>query len=104
MAWVDGTTAALREREGRLPPTAQQLAVLRWLSYGLQLPQVAYQLDMRLNTVKTHARRLYARLGASTAAHAVRIAFERGYLVEGDDVSDLAVPVDERELEDEVEA
>lgn len=103
MARGDGTTFALRAREGGDPPSSVQLQVLRWLSHGLSLPEVAHQLGMNINTVKTHVRRLYARLEVGRAAHAVRVGFERGLLVANDDLRDLEVSVDERELDDEVD-
>lgn len=97
------TSYALRRRERDVPPTAQQLRVLRWLSHGLTVQGTAYQLNMNVNTVKTHLRRLYARLGAINAAHAVRIALARGLLDLDDRGVDVGVPVEESNLEDEVD-
>lgn len=93
---------ALRDRSAHLVPTPQQVRFLELRSHGLSLRQVAYHMDMSYDTAKTHSRRLNARLGALSTAHAVRLAFERGYLTPGvPPVGQVDVP--EEDLEDEVD-
>lgn len=97
------STAALRKREEGLPLTDVQLTVLELLSHGLTLPAISRQLTVSVNTVKTHCRRLYARLGASNAPHAVRVGFEAGLLSTDPAASRDRVVVRESDLEDELE-
>lgn len=95
-------TEALHARSEHLPPTPQMIQLLKLRSHGLTLEQVAFHMGIATDTAKTHSQRLNARLGALSAAHAVRIGFERGYLTPGEsDVGQVAVPEDD--LEDEVD-
>lgn len=64
-----------------MTPTPTQLRLLELLSFGASLGVAARTMGISINSVKIHARRLYARLGADNAAHAVRVGFERGLLV-----------------------
>jgi DNA-binding NarL/FixJ family response regulator len=66
---VDG--AALSERE---------LEVLRRMSQGLTNAEIGQQLFITQDTVKTHARRLYRKLGVRDRAHAVATALRAGLL------------------------
>jgi LuxR family maltose regulon positive regulatory protein len=57
----------------RLSPS--ELRVLRYLPTNLSRPQIAAELSVSVNTVGTHIRRIYAKLGAedrSTAVHRAR--------------------------------
>lgn len=84
------TTAAMRVQQGDWELTARQVELLKLLSRGLSLRQVAQVMRLSVNSVKTHARRAYARLGANNAAHAVRRGFERGLLrADGEDGGDV---------------
>jgi LuxR family maltose regulon positive regulatory protein len=54
------------------PLSDSELRVLRYLPTNLTRPEIAGQLSVSLNTVNTHIRRIYAKLGAtdrSTAVH-----------------------------------
>jgi LuxR family transcriptional regulator, maltose regulon positive regulatory protein len=63
------TAAGAREMtEG---PSPAELAVLRGLAAGLSRRQIAEQLYISLNTVKSHTRELYRKLGVSSQAEAV---------------------------------
>lgn len=73
-----------RDGQRGLPPTAVQLAVLDLLSRGLTADAVATRLGVSVATVRTHVTRLYGRLDAVNAAHAVRRGFELGLLVVDD--------------------
>lgn len=77
------TTAELRVRQGHMTPTVKQLRLLELLSYGASYGEAGLVLGITVNSVKIHARRLYARLGANNAAHAVRVGLERGLLERG---------------------
>lgn len=61
--------------ERRLPSlTGQQERVLRLIALGNSSAAIAADLHITANTLKTHVRRLYARLGVNTRKEAVRIA------------------------------
>lgn len=60
--------------------TPRLVDVLQALAAGETLGETAARLRLSEDTVKTHRRRLYARLGARTGAHAVAIASGRGLL------------------------
>ena len=61
-------------------PTASELPVLRLLATELTQRQIAQELYLSHNTVKTHSRSLYRKLGATSRAEAVRRAAEVGLL------------------------
>ena len=52
-------------------PSAAELAVLQYLAVGLSRREIGARLYISLNTVKTHIRELYRKLGASSRADAV---------------------------------
>ena len=54
--------------------TARQAALLDLLCEGLSTPEIAAELYLTQNSVKTHLRRLYARLDARNRAHAAALA------------------------------
>ncbi|SDL57713.1 helix-turn-helix transcriptional regulator [Microbacterium azadirachtae] len=60
--------------------TRPELEVLTRLARGMKRPDIARELFRSINTVKTHQRSLYRKLGASSAAEAVALATESGYL------------------------
>ncbi|GAA1841129.1 LuxR C-terminal-related transcriptional regulator [Asanoa iriomotensis] len=49
-----------------------ELRVLRYLPTNLTRPEIAAELSVSLNTVNTHIRRIYAKLGATDRSAAVR--------------------------------
>ena len=61
-------------------PTAAELAVLRCLAAGLSRREIGARLYISLNTVKTHIRELYRKLGATSRADAVARAEALGLL------------------------
>ncbi|THV27117.1 helix-turn-helix transcriptional regulator [Glycomyces paridis] len=63
-----------------LPLTARELEVLRAMSDGLGNAEIGRLLFLSEDTVKTHARRLYRKLGARDRAHAVATAFRTGLI------------------------
>jgi ATP/maltotriose-dependent transcriptional regulator MalT len=61
-------------------PTGAELRVLRLLDSQRTLAEIASELYVTRDTVKSHVRRLYRRLGESTRAGAIATARERGLL------------------------
>ena len=74
--------AVTRARSGEVlaPPSAAELAVLRLLATNFTAPEIAAQLHLSVNTVRSHTRALYRKLGVSTRADAVARAAKRGLL------------------------
>lgn len=62
------------------PLSERELEVLRLLDSELDGPDIARELVVSLNTVRTHTRSIYAKLGVNSRAAAVRRAAELGLL------------------------
>jgi LuxR family maltose regulon positive regulatory protein len=62
------------------PLTERELDVLRLLAAGQSNPQIARALYVEVNTVKTHVKSLYGKLGVHSRVQAVRRARELGLL------------------------
>jgi LuxR family transcriptional regulator, maltose regulon positive regulatory protein len=62
------------------PLSESELRVLRYLPTNLTAPEIAGEMYVSLNTVKTHLRSLYAKLGVHTRAAAVTAARDLGLL------------------------
>ena len=60
--------------------TTAELRVLQFLPSHLSFPEVAEQLCVSPNTVKSHARAVYRKLNATSRAEAVDRARECGLL------------------------
>ena len=60
--------------------TVREAAVLRSLGGGSSLNEVAAQLYLSPNTLKTHTRRIYRKLGVSSRSEAVELARRRGMI------------------------
>ena len=58
------------------PLSARELEVLRLLATDLSGPDIARHLSVSLNTVRTHTKNIYAKLGATSRRVAVRRATE----------------------------
>ena len=73
-----------RPSAGGRPPTEplseSELRVLRYLPTNLTAPEIASELYVSRNTVKTHMRNLYAKLGTHHRAEAVKCARDLGLL------------------------
>lgn len=87
----DHVTAGLAELERRLvggdhadaalpPLTGREEAVLRLLQGSLPMREIAAELFVTVNTVKSHTRLVYRKLGVSSRAEAIRRARELGLL------------------------
>ena len=60
--------------------TQRELSVLRSMSHGLTNRQISRELWLSEDTVKTHARHLFMKLGARDRAHAVAIGIRSGLI------------------------
>jgi len=61
-------------------PSAAELAVLQYLAAGLTRREIGVRLYISLNTVKTHTRELYRKLGVTSRADAVARAEALGLI------------------------
>ena len=73
---VPGVDAAPTGR--RLTLTERELQVLRGMADGKSNAEIGRELFVSEDTVKTHARRLFRKLGARDRAHAVAAGFRSG--------------------------
>lgn len=73
---VQRALSVRHDHGGRL--TAQERVVLHRLTSQRSLDEVAADLDVSVNTVKTHVRAIYAKLGVNNRRTAVIAARERG--------------------------
>ena len=58
--------------------SARELDVLRLLRSDLSGPEIARELHVSLNTLRTHTQRIYTKLGVRSRREAVRRAAELG--------------------------
>jgi LuxR family transcriptional regulator, maltose regulon positive regulatory protein len=79
---TDDKPAAPRDEPARLPEplSRSEVRVLRFLPTNLSAPEVAGQLSVSVNTVRTHMRHLYEKLGAHSRTEAVEQARNLGLL------------------------
>jgi LuxR family maltose regulon positive regulatory protein len=82
--WLAGeqrATAARTRRDGLIEPlTDRELAILRLLPAPSSLRELAAELFVTPNTLKTHLRAIYRKLGAESREEAVIRARERGLI------------------------
>jgi DNA-binding NarL/FixJ family response regulator len=60
--------------------TERELQVLRGMSQGKSNAEIGRSLFLSEDTIKTHARRLFRKLGVSDRAQAVAFGFRRGFV------------------------
>jgi LuxR family maltose regulon positive regulatory protein len=79
LSHVDGTQTS-RPDQGALvdPLSGRELDVLRLLRSELSGPEIARELIVSLNTVRTHTKTIYSKLGVNSRRAAVRRAHELG--------------------------
>ena len=78
-----GRTPARRRDTTHLlsgPLTESETRVLRYLPTNLSAPEIAGELYLSLNTIRTHMRHLYSKLAVHTRAEAVERARALGLL------------------------
>jgi LuxR family maltose regulon positive regulatory protein len=83
---VRGRTPAGPDRPATGPAenlSPSELRVLRYLPTNLTRPEIATELSVSLNTVNTHIRRIYAKLGAGDRSSAVQRGRELRLLSNG---------------------
>jgi DNA-binding CsgD family transcriptional regulator len=87
-----------RTRETRVadgkPLTEHQVIVLRCLARGMSAEEIGKTTYVSTETVRTHLRRLYRRLGVVNAAQAVAVGYQQGVLTGAQPVGQR-VPVDQ---------
>ena len=66
--------------ESSAPLSEREAAVLALLPSLLSAREIAAELTVSVNTVKTHIRAIYAKLGVASRREAVRRAHERNLL------------------------
>jgi len=76
LAAFDGTEARPVPQRLVDPLSARELDVLRLLGTDLDGPDIARELFVSLNTVRTHTKNIYAKLGVNNRRTAVRRAVE----------------------------
>lgn len=64
--------------DGHVHLTERELQVLRGMSQGQSNGEIGRELFLSEDTIKTHARRLFRKLGARDRAQAVAVGFRRG--------------------------
>lgn len=78
---VEGLAREIRLRRSRPPSLGRrERQVLAGMANGLSIPEIARGLLIEASTAKTHAQRLYEKLGVSNRAAAVAEAMRRGLL------------------------
>jgi ATP/maltotriose-dependent transcriptional regulator MalT len=93
---LEGETKKLEEGRNRVPSSVPSVAdpsvymveplterecqVLRLLSAGLSNQEIAQELFLSINTIKTHTRNIYGKLNVRNRTHAVNRAKELGIL------------------------
>ncbi|HSO26612.1 MAG TPA: response regulator transcription factor, partial [Anaerolineales bacterium] len=63
------------------PLTEREMEVLQWLAQGLANKQIAAALGISEHTVKFHVSSIYAKMGATNRAEAVRIGVQNGWVM-----------------------
>jgi len=63
------------------PLTEREVAVLRLLQGTLSLREIGQELHLSANTIKTHTRAIYRKLGVSTRHDAVEQGRQAGFLL-----------------------
>jgi LuxR family transcriptional regulator, maltose regulon positive regulatory protein len=79
---LDGTMPSRHVEPERLrePLTGSEIRVLRYLPTNLSQPEIADELSLSVNTINTHIRHLYTKLGAHRRREAVERARGLGLL------------------------
>jgi len=68
----------LSEHLGEEELTKTESSVLRYLVGGMSNKEIAFALDISENTVKTHVKNIFEKLGVSDRTSAATLAIKRG--------------------------
>jgi DNA-binding CsgD family transcriptional regulator len=79
-ASLDGPFVANEERLQRLGITPRELEIIELIAAGMSNREIAEKLFVTENTVKTHASRVFDKLGARRRTQAVQLAKEQGLI------------------------
>ncbi len=80
-AAIEGAAGTVPRQRGMIDPlSARELDVLRLLGSDLDGPDIARELVVSLNTVRTHTKNIYAKLGVNNRRAAIRRGDELGLL------------------------
>jgi DNA-binding CsgD family transcriptional regulator len=93
-------SAGHRVEDGRSSLTQRESQILSLLAAGRSGAQIADELVLSAETVRTHVRNAMSKLGATTRSHAVALALRRGEIGAGS----MAAPRDERSRPDHFSA
>jgi DNA-binding NarL/FixJ family response regulator len=77
---ADAPAQPLPREQALEPLSAREVAVLQLVADGFANREIGACLSITEETVKSHVRRLLAKLHADNRAHAVSIAFRRGLI------------------------
>ncbi|MDX3265819.1 LuxR C-terminal-related transcriptional regulator [Streptomyces sp. MI02-2A] len=80
LAGKQGEPAAGEPARLREPLTHSEIRVLRYLPTNLSAPEIADELSLSVNTVRTHMRHVYGKLGTHSRSQAVERARALGLL------------------------
>lgn len=69
-----------REEDGRLDLTPRQRQILALMAQGSSNEVIAEQLGVAISTVKTHAHKMFRRLGVGDRTEAVALGYRKGWL------------------------
>lgn len=72
--------------------TTQQIKIMRMISLGFSTEQIANELFLSKNTIKTHRKDILEVLKARNACHAVRLWLEQNHRNENTDPPVVAHP------------
>lgn len=63
--------------------TDREIQILRLIGDGFESKEIAARLQISVKTVEFHRAKLYAKIGVTNIAGAVRFAIREGYLADG---------------------
>jgi LuxR family maltose regulon positive regulatory protein len=79
-SWARAEATPATSPDGGWSLTTAELRVLQFLPTHISFPAIAVELNVSANTVKTHSRAVYRKLGASSRTQAVLRAHELGLI------------------------
>lgn len=80
MVYAPDIMAVLLQRLDKPSLTEREIEIVTHLARGKQIPAIAVSLHIEQNTVKTHLKRVYSKLGINTQGGVVGEAYRHGLL------------------------